>query len=190
MSQAYDHFNTELFDGRLPDCVIVMHRKKGAAGYFWAEQWADADDNTADELAMNPDVMRGRPLNETLSTLVHEMAHLEQQHFGKPSRNGYHNKEWAKMMDAVGLAPYNVKSPDKRTGQSCSHNIVEDGVFVTAYDKLIDAGFVLSWSTSTAGAKKAKKQPKVKYACPVCDAAVWGKPGLGIMCTADNEMME
>jgi hypothetical protein len=31
----------------------------------------------------------------SLSTLVHEMAHLQQNHFGKSSRTGYHNKEWA-----------------------------------------------------------------------------------------------
>ena len=28
--------------------------------------------------------------------LVHEMAHLQQHHFGKPSRMSYHNKEWAR----------------------------------------------------------------------------------------------
>ena len=31
------------------------------------------------------------------------MCHQWQQHFGKPSRNGYHNKQWADKMESVGL---------------------------------------------------------------------------------------
>ena len=143
LNTAYDHFNAELFADRLPACVIVMHRKKGAYGYFWSEQWSDGTES-ADEIALNPDLMRSRPIAETLSTLVHEMCHLEQAHFGKPSRNGYHNKQWADMMDAVGLAPHNVKEPSKRTGQSCSHKITEGGAFDTQCAALINDGFELA----------------------------------------------
>jgi predicted SprT family Zn-dependent metalloprotease len=43
--------------------------------------------------------------------MTNEMAHLEQHHFGKPSRSGYHNKEWAGMMKAVGLIPSDTAAP-------------------------------------------------------------------------------
>ena len=39
------------------------------------------------------------------------MTHLEQAHFGKPSRNGYHNKEWADLMERVGLMPSDTGAP-------------------------------------------------------------------------------
>src|SRR5262245_14971271 len=37
--------------------------------------------------------------SQILSTLVHEMVHGEQHHYGKPSRGGYHNKQWADWME-------------------------------------------------------------------------------------------
>ena len=166
-----------------------MHRKKGAYGYFWSEQWSDGTDS-ADEIALNPDLMRARTLPETLSTLVHEMCHLEQAHFGKPSRNGYHNKGWADMMDAVGLAPFSIKDPTKRTGQSCSHKITEGGAFDTQCAALMADGFQLDWATKGARSKpKSKSQNKVKYCCPDCDVAAWGKPGLLILCADHNQLM-
>ena len=57
------------------------------------------------------------------------MAHLWQQEFGKPSRNGYHNAEWAAEMNRIGLKPVSAGSPDKETGQRVGHEIVEGGPF-------------------------------------------------------------
>jgi hypothetical protein len=34
-----------------------------------------------------------------------DYSHLQQYHFGKPSRNAYHNEKWAAMIEAVGLVP-------------------------------------------------------------------------------------
>ena len=57
------------------------------------------------------------------------MAHLWQQHNGKPGRGKYHNGEWAKEMKRIGLLPFNVKDPTKETGQACSHKIEDGGAF-------------------------------------------------------------
>ena len=71
-----------------------------------------------DEIALNPSHFRDRSTEQSLSTLVHEMTHLEQHHFGKPSRAGYHNKQWAGMMKAVGLIPSDTGAPGgKEVGQ-------------------------------------------------------------------------
>jgi predicted SprT family Zn-dependent metalloprotease len=57
-------------------------------------------------------------VRDLLSTLVHEMAHQEQEEQGKPSRSGYHNKEWGTFMQQVGLQPSNTgKTGGKVTGQ-------------------------------------------------------------------------
>lgn len=34
LEQAYQFFDVRLFDGRLPDCLIVLQRAANAAGYF------------------------------------------------------------------------------------------------------------------------------------------------------------
>src|SRR5437763_1308858 len=97
--QAYDYFNARLFAGTLPDCLITLQRKRSARGYFWASSFtARSGDATTDEIALNPECF-GRSDSEILSTLVHEMCHLWQHHYGKPSRAAYHNKEWARKME-------------------------------------------------------------------------------------------
>jgi hypothetical protein len=106
LNVAYDFFNNILFDGRLPRCLITMQRRAGAFGYFAGDRFGTRDgQEKTDEIALNPAHLKERTTQETLSTLVHEMTHLEQHHFGQPSRNGYHNKQWAELMKRVGLFP-------------------------------------------------------------------------------------
>jgi hypothetical protein len=95
LDDAYSFFNARLFAGKLPACLITMQRKAGARGYFSSERFGSADGKeVTDEIALNPSHFRTRTPEQTLSTLVHEMTHLEQHHFGEPSRSGYHNKQW------------------------------------------------------------------------------------------------
>ena len=99
-----------------------------------------------DEIAMNPSYFAIRSVEETLSTLVHEMAHLWQFHFGKPGRRGYHNKEWGAKMDSIGLCPSNTgQIGGKRTGEKMSHYIIEGGAFHAACSQLMTEAFTLSW---------------------------------------------
>ena len=124
LDAAYDHFNRELFGGQLPPCLITMQRHKGAYGYFSGERFASLDnpEEVTDEIALNPAHFASRTPAATLSTLVHEMCHLWQHHFGKPSRSGYHNKEWAAKMREVGLIPIDTGQPGgKDTGQKVTH---------------------------------------------------------------------
>lgn len=84
LQQAYDHFNATLFDSKLPYCLITLQREKRTVGYFSAARFASLDGSTTDEIAINPSYFAVVPLVETMQTLVHEMAHLWQQHLGKP----------------------------------------------------------------------------------------------------------
>ena len=79
-----------------------------------------------DEIALNPQTFEDRTIKEILSTLVHEMVHLEQAHFGSPSRNGYH-REWAELMESRPGAIRHRSPGGKRPGQRMSHYVAEDG---------------------------------------------------------------
>jgi predicted SprT family Zn-dependent metalloprotease len=106
LTVAYDFFNERLFNGKLPPCLITMQRKAKAYGYFAGSRFGTRDgEEVTDEIALNPSHFKARTNEESLSTLVHEMVHLQQHHQGKPSRTGYHNKEWAVMRRQVGLIP-------------------------------------------------------------------------------------
>jgi len=65
---------------------------------------------------------------------VHEMCHAWQYEYGKPGRNGYHNKEWAAKMMEVGLQPYNIRKPQIGTGDAVSDKIITGGRFEKAFE--------------------------------------------------------
>ena len=98
MQVAYEFFNENLFCDSLPNCLITLQREKRTLGYYSPDRFVNKSQIKTDEIAMNPSYFSIRSIEETLSTLVHEMVHLWQEHFGKPGRARYHNKEWADKM--------------------------------------------------------------------------------------------
>lgn len=193
LTEAYDFFNQRLFAGRLPRCLITMQRQRGAYGYFAGARFGTKDgQEVTDEIALNPAHFRDRTTEQSLSTLVHEMCHLEQHHFGKPSRTAYHNKQWAGMMEAVGLVPSDTGAPGgKTTGQKVSHYIAGGGPFDRACGELVGQGFAVRyvelWSDPEARKKKAAS--KTKYTCPSCALNAWGKPEINLVCGDCDQRM-
>lgn len=198
---AYDYFKKELFDVDLPPCLITFQRHRRAYGYFYSYGFADRNNPTlrTDEIALNPDTFVGCTDKEILSTLVHEQTHLFQQHFGKPGRRGYHNRQWAREMMRVGLRPISLDNPGKMTGQRVTHEIIPGGLFDVAADMLLATGFRLRWQstfgTAPAGSdmarfKIARKRNKVKYSCPGCEQNAWAKPRARLICGLCQEPMD
>lgn len=176
---AFDWFNRDLFGGKLPPVVLVLHRKKNVHGYFRLGMWNRAGSKKdISEIALNPESM-GRTPAEVLSTLVHEMVHHQQHTKGKPSKVG-HNEEWCKMMEAIDLTPV---CAGKRYGRHFSHEIVRDGAYAKSLDAFLSAypvGKSLSSKRAGVGPKKQDKS-KVKHTCG-CGVNLWGKLGLNVTC--------
>jgi len=177
---AFDYFNKELFGGRLPATILNFSRVGARTlGFFAPERWQRSDKSeTIHEISLSPIHMRTRPIEEVFGTLVHEMCHLEQAEFGEPSRNGYHNAEWGKMMDKVGLTPSNTGVPGgKRTGQQMTHYITPGGAFEAAI-KNMPPELALPWRCAPEAKAPAKGKNKVKYGCGCPKKNIWGKPDL------------
>lgn len=145
LQTAFSFFNEKLFANELPDCVLTYQRIKSTYGYHSGKRWTNKEGSITDEIALNPSYFATRKTIDTLSTLVHEMVHLWQEHFGKPGRGRYHNKEWAFKMNSVGLSPFNIENENRETGDRVSHKIISGGKFEVEAKKLINAGFELSW---------------------------------------------
>ena len=201
LQDAYDYFNAILFGGALPQCMITLNRKRGAGGYFWPNKFVNRDLSAAtDEIALNSDEFYRYDDRFILSILVHEMAHLWQQHYGKPSRNGYHNGEWVTKMLALGLRPISHDNPGKMTGQKVSHKIVAGGAYDAAHQALLHTGFVLTWQSvpedvvivkgevqrrdpdAAERQREKMRSSKTKYTCPQCAANAWAKLGSNLIC--------
>jgi hypothetical protein len=179
--RAFDYFNRTLFGDRLPRCILNFSRHARAFGFFSPERWGCGDEHTH-EISLNPDVLN-RPLLDSMGTLVHEMVHLWQREFGKPSRRGYHNAEWAGRMEEIGLMPSDTGQPGgKRTGQRVSHYVIDGGPFDAAFQAM-PSECRLPWTSGQPDERgKPKRTDKVKYECITCEVSVWGKAGLDIVC--------
>lgn len=209
---AYNYLNSELFENKLPKSLITLQRQRGSYGFFSAARFGRNDGERTDEIALNPQHLAERSVEDSLSTLAHEMKHLEQHHFGKLGRrerrtarqNRYHNKEWADMMAAIGLIPSDTgKEGGKRTGDAVSHYIQPGGAFALAVERLLATGFEITWreivaanQSATAGAEgneagsEGASGKRTKFTCPHQDCQnAWAKPGASLMCAIHEEKM-
>ena len=183
--EAYDFFNQELFQGRLPQVLVTLQRHAKSLGYFSSERFNGRIENAAvHELALNPDTFIGRTDAMILSTLVHEMAHVWQQTYGKSPRKGYHDRQWAEKMREIGLHPSTTGEPGgEETGQRMSHYILPEGRYAQAYAKLAARGFQLHWqSVPESQQARKKRESKTKYTCPDCEQNAWAKPDALLIC--------
>lgn len=209
---VFDHYNGHLFGSEIKDPIIVIVRRKNVAGYYIYQKWFQMQENETDELALNPEMFLKFPLLEIVQTIVHEMCHAWQFHYGNPSYRAYHNREWAQKMISVGLMPTDTgRAGGKTTGFRMDDYPIEGGEFLRASEELINsevfAGlyyennpdifqnidaeaplFDQIKDMTLAQAPEIKdKRTKVKYSCPCCN--VWGKPGLDVHCNSCNRDM-
>ena len=207
--KAFDFFNSALFGSQLPKVLVTFSRKPRMLGYYSPDRWERTNDpeDRAGELSFNPDTFESRTAEDVLSTLAHEMAHCWQNHFGKPSRPGYHNVEWGQKMEEIGLMPSNTGQPGGgKTGQQMTHYIIEDGPFALAAADLMALGWSIQYldragrftaapgpGPAPAPGKGGKVTPKAptraKFVCGQCKAAAWGRPGLNLVCGDCQEPM-
>lgn len=188
---AFKYFNETLFDSTLPDVMIKISRKRGAAGVYTPDQFVPKDDNLNDvpvtsEITLNPDTF-GDTETKILSTLVHEMVHLWQKCFGDPAKaRNWHNQEWADKMRQVGLQASQTGRPGgKATGRPMTHYIIEGGAFdIKCADFMAKTGFLINWKTIP---KVTKSHRKTTYTCPECGLRAWAsKPDTFLICGACN----
>lgn len=217
LQAAYDHFNKELFDGRLPPCLITLRAAANSYGYYHTGRFAQADGKGKkyiDEIAMNPTHFAERSIQETLATLAHEMVHCEQAHFGKEPTRCYHDKQWASFMKRIGLQPSTTgKEGGKETGPTVSHYIIPKGRFATAVARFLvsmkkgltlyqDRLAMLRALGRRPGKGKGKggeeegegSEPKskgrIKFTCPGCELNAWAKPSAKLRCIACNKNLK
>jgi len=191
------YFNTVLFGGALGDVILNFSRLARSLGFFAPERWRDVGDQVTHEISLNPAHLKRDNAKDAASTLVHEMVHLWRHGQPNPPRNGYHDRQWADKMEALGLMPSSTAAPGGvRVGYRMSHYLIPGCAF-----EQMPAECHLPWTCGiddeARGAKKAKKakkeaarKVKVKYSCPGCELNVWGRGGLRLRCEdCDEELV-
>ncbi|MGL1888712.1 MAG: SprT-like domain-containing protein [Reichenbachiella sp.] len=203
--RLFGYFNKNLFDNSLPDVLLNFSRSNTVAGFFAATRWRHSNGEKKHEISINPTSL-AKGHKYLVETLVHEMCHLWQMEFGKPSRTGYHNKEWAAKMESVGLIPSSTGGPGgNKTGQRMADYMEEGGSLEVLIQQLPENYWLpfqameyvmyaqspdtveneLSEGEIAALAEaheQKEKKRKRKYSCPSCGVNIWGKPDLNVTC--------
>ena len=172
LQTAFEHFNKELFDGGLPNVMIVETRRAHSYGHLAPNRFATREgDARFHELSLNPDMFFGRPDKEVLGTLVHEAVHVLQEVRGTAPKGNYHNKDFAAQMKDRGLYASNTGAPGgKETGAQMSHCIIPGGAFELSYERLQAKGWKLALTLSRrsspvrAEARRTRRNSSVRFA--------------------------
>jgi hypothetical protein len=185
---AFNHFNSELFGGELPGCLVTIRAEGKTKGFYHAKTFAAlGGEAVTDEIAMNPAYFSTHPLKDTASTFTHELVHHWQAHHGTPPRGGYHNRQWGMKMRSLGLIPSSTGAVGgKETGYRMDHYVVEGGPFDLSYARLETAGWQIGWgdaATSAGGNEVGSSKPKrARFVCLGCDLKMYGPPKAKVLC--------
>lgn len=191
--EAFSLFNREFFDGSLPEVMITLERNYRIKGYFSPERFIEREEKNGKqlhEIALNPEYFGLLTVPEILSTLFHEMVHLEFYGNDRSQKKGYHSKKWALKMEECGLIPTDTGyKGGKKTGWRITQVIEKGGRFDLFTEEMIRRGFEIEWKDNLAKVEEEperKKKKRFKYTCS-CGLNVWGKKGLKIKCGECNE---
>lgn len=209
LQYAVNHFNDAFWDGQVPNPILTYTNMANCLGYFAPDKFQRSDGLVVSAIALNSAYLAVRPIELSLSTLVHELVHAWRHYLGPPNRKGskgkggYHDTVWANEMERIGLMPTSTGLPGgKRTGYRVTHFIIKDGLFDLACQELLDSGFQISWAdrivrtnssdggdgsggADTANATaKARKRDRIKFTCSnsACGLNAWAKPSALLIC--------
>jgi hypothetical protein len=111
LHKAFDLYNDEFFEGKLPQVVITIQSQGKRNAYGWisvAKVWSDGAGAELHEINISAEHIgsRDNKMVDVLQTLLHEMIHLYalENDIQDVSRNGsYHNKKFKANAEAHGM---------------------------------------------------------------------------------------
>lgn len=179
----FDYLNEQLFDNQLPACMLTFTANgKRSDGYFSGQSWVK-EGEAVHEISLNSEYVKKHSLKETMVLLAHQMVHLWQKEKGRPAKQGYHNREWASRMKAIGLIPSRTgKEGGKETGRQMRQYVKAGGRFEAAYEAMTEAREIPFQARNEKEGWGMGAGEREKYTCPECGVKIWSRGGLQALC--------
>ena len=192
LMQAFNAINKHFYNGELEKPIITVKEGKKKNAYGWIEtskNWIQGKTERY-EINISCDYIGERTVAETISTLMHEMAHLYniQNEIKDTSRAGiYHNTKFKETAEAHGLQiSYNEHigwSLTKLTPETAKW--VDENINIKGFSV-----YKLTKEKISKGTAKPKQSMR-KLVCPGCGLIVRvTKPNVKLLCVECNEELK
>ena len=200
LEKMYRLLNIRFFNGELPEVVISLKKTVGAYGHFTCSKVWQAGDERRYEINISSATL-SRAIEDTCSTLLHEMCHCFAAEKGikdtSGSGNFYHNRKYKEIAESHGLCVekhpkygWTITSP----GLPLLDFIEEQGwqdLQMCEAVSLWDVIGTLPKGTGNGTATKTKKPSSTrKYVCPCCRQSVRATKTVNIPCGDCMKKME
>lgn len=192
LMQAFNAINNHFYGGELEKPIITVKEGKKKNAYGWIEtskNWIQGKTERY-EINISCDYIGERTVPETISTLMHEMAHLYniQHEIKDTSRAGiYHNTKFKETAEAHGLEiSYNEHIGWSLTRlKPTTKEWVEENINIKGFSV-----YKLTKEKISKGTAKPKQSMR-KLVCPSCGLIVRvTKPNVKLLCVECNEELK
>jgi hypothetical protein len=192
--------NSELFDNELEEPSITIQSTVRAYGHVSVSKvWYNGEKATH-ELNIGAESLN-RPIENVVSTLVHEATHLLAMQKGikdTSNNNMYHNRKFKELAEAHGLIinhdpkyGWTITEPSERIIDFCIENGLED-IQISRMTDYGFGGYGLGGKAGNGGmVPPTPKKPSNsrKYICPKCGAIIRATREVHMICADCNEPM-
>lgn len=188
--KMFNQINADFFDNQLPKVVITFESgyKKGAYGWITTvKDWKQGNEERY-HINISSDYL-DRPINNIISTLIHEMCHLYaiENDIQDTSRSGiYHNKRFKQIAESHGLF---VDKADK-IGWSVTSLTPETEKYIENVCPISEIRIIKKRPSAFGCSKPKNKQSARKYICPSCGLIVRATKDCRISCLDCDCTME
>lgn len=189
LQAAFNAINRDFYNNELEKVIITTKegRKKSAYGWIEVNKNWQQNGTARHEINISVDFLGERSVIETITTLMHEMAHLYNIQHGikDTTRSGlYHNKEFKKAAETHGLLVYQMD----KTGWSRTEPKIDTILWIQKNIPI--KGFGVFKITAESRGTTTAKQSYRKYVCPCCGLIVRATKDCNIACLDCGEQME
>ena len=197
LTKIYNLANQDFFNGELPEVTLTVQENMGTYGHISvSDTWFTTDGKGMRELNIAAQHLT-RPIENVVSTILHEMSHLyNMEHNIKECSGYYHNKKFKKTAEEIaGLIisqdskyGWTITEPGERVLDFCIRHELEDIQIGKGIDWTAFFGGSGSGSTPTATPKPKKKGNSIKWICPCCGQIIRStRDNINVICGDCNE---
>ena len=199
LNNIFNLANADYFNNELPETTVTIQESQRAYGHCSISKvWKTEDGRASREINISA-LYLNRPIEDVVTTLLHEMAHLYNLEHGIKDCSGsslaYHNKAFKLTAEQKCHLTvehdtrygWTITKPTEETIDFCIRHEITD--FLINRDGAYSFGGFTGGTSSSGNPIKPIRRPSStrKYICPCCGNSFRATKNLDVLCMDCNE---